>query len=55
MHRKIRLALIYGSTRPNRLCDRVVEIERRGDFALDAIDPVLPDAEGGLRNPEVAA
>lgn len=39
-----KLALIYGSTREGRLCDKVAawalaEIERRGGFEVDAIDP----------------
>jgi NAD(P)H-dependent FMN reductase len=46
----ILIALIYGSTRPGRFCDKVVhwaaaEIRRRAIFALDIIDPaqlVLP-------------
>ncbi len=40
----VRLALIYGSTRQGRLCDKVAgwaigQIEQRGGFALDVIDP----------------
>lgn len=44
MSRKIRIALIYGSTREGRFCDKVAEwtageISRRPEFALDVIDP----------------
>lgn len=40
----LKLALIYGSTREGRFCDKVAEwalaeIDRRGGFAVDAIDP----------------
>jgi NAD(P)H-dependent FMN reductase len=50
MHRRIepriKLALIYGSTREGRLCDRVAswaaeQIEGEGPFDLDIIDPLL--------------
>ncbi|MEK0081792.1 NADPH-dependent FMN reductase [Benzoatithermus flavus] len=48
MERKIQLALIYGSTREGRFCDKVArwaiaEIERHGAFALDVIDPAAPE------------
>lgn len=48
MHGKIHLTLIYGSTRPGRLCDRVAdwtaaEIARHGGFTLERIDPASPD------------
>lgn len=44
----IRLALIYGSTRPQRFCETVVrwalaELETHGGFALDVIDPAVLD------------
>jgi NAD(P)H-dependent FMN reductase len=60
MNGKIQLALIYGSTRPNRLCDGVVrwtaaEIERRGGFALDAIDPAAPEVASGVLGQDRAA
>lgn len=40
----LKLALIYGSTREGRFCDKVAEwalaeIDRRGGFAVDVIDP----------------
>ncbi|WP_119460346.1 NAD(P)H-dependent oxidoreductase [Rhodospirillaceae bacterium SYSU D60014] len=48
MDGKINLALIYGSTREGRFCDRIVnwavsEISGRSDFALDLIDPATFD------------
>lgn len=44
----IRIALIYGSTREGRFCDVVAgwtrrQIERRSDFTLDVIDPMMLD------------
>lgn len=50
----IRLALIYGSAREGRFCDRVAnwvarEIEAQGGFALEAIDPAAPSAPDELR------
>ncbi len=44
MKNKIRVALIYGSTRKGRFCDKVArwaaeQIVSSGDFALDLIDP----------------
>lgn len=47
---RLRLALIYGSTRPGRLCDRIglwaiAEIERHGGYDLDVIDPLKLDPE----------
>ncbi len=46
---KIRVAVIYGSTRPGRFCDTVVKwtVERLAaseTFQLDVIDPVEPPA-----------
>lgn len=42
----IRTALIYGSTRPQRFCDKVADwisghIARHDEFALEPIDPAL--------------
>lgn len=42
---KLNLALIYGSTREDRLCDTVAgwverEIRKAGSFVLDSIDPL---------------
>ena len=50
----IRLAVIYGSAREGRFCDRVArwtlrEIEAQGGFAPDAIDPALPGPRDDLR------
>lgn len=44
MERRISIALIYGSTREGRLCDKVVQwalavISRSEKFQLDVIDP----------------
>jgi NAD(P)H-dependent FMN reductase len=44
MQNKLKLALIYGSTRPGRLCDKVAawaasQVSADSRFALDAIDP----------------
>ncbi|SDL19652.1 NAD(P)H-dependent FMN reductase [Modicisalibacter muralis] len=46
MHRKINVALIYGSTREGRFCDKVAnwattQIDRHDDFDLQLIDPAL--------------
>jgi NAD(P)H-dependent FMN reductase len=44
---KITIALIYGSTRSGRLCDRVgawvaKQISERDEFVVEVIDPVSP-------------
>lgn len=44
MSEKIKVALIYGSTRPGRFCDRVAkwaleEIAGRSEFSVEIIDP----------------
>lgn len=51
MNHKLKLAIIYGSTRPGRLCDKVAswaaaQISARPEFALDLIDPASPQAKG---------
>ncbi|MEO7716943.1 MAG: NAD(P)H-dependent oxidoreductase [Capsulimonas sp.] len=48
MNEKLNVALIYGSTREGRFCDTIAdwiaaEILRRGDFALDLVDPAKLD------------
>ncbi|MGO4674829.1 NADPH-dependent FMN reductase [Bosea sp. 2YAB26] len=48
LDRRIHLALIYGSTREGRLCDRVAnwalsQIEGEGPFVVDVIDPLTLD------------
>lgn len=45
MNEKIGLAVIYGSAREGRVCDKVgtwvsAELARHGDFARDLIDPL---------------
>ena len=52
MDEPIRIAIIYGSTRKGRFCDRVVawaaeQIQVAGKYAIDLIDPaeVLPGSE----------
>ena len=44
MNDRVKVALIYGSTRKGRFCDKVAawaanEIARRGEFSVDIIDP----------------
>ncbi|KRE89411.1 FMN reductase [Frateuria sp. Soil773] len=59
---KINVALIYGSTREGRLCDKVAgwasrQVAQHGDFALDAIDPAalsLPSRHEVREAPELA-
>jgi NAD(P)H-dependent FMN reductase len=50
MDEKLKLALIYGSTREARFCDivagwAIAEIGRRPDLALDVIDPARLDLQ----------
>lgn len=47
MEEKTKLALIYGSTRKGRFCDKVAkwaekQIAAKGDFSVDVIDPAVP-------------
>jgi NAD(P)H-dependent FMN reductase len=59
----IQIALIYGSTREGRFCDvladwAISEINKQGEFAVDAIDPAvlaLPDRHSREPNPGVLA
>ncbi len=49
MQQKLKIALIYGSTRPGRLCDKVAswaaaQISSTHAFELDVIDPASPEA-----------
>jgi NAD(P)H-dependent FMN reductase len=53
MDEQIRIALIYGSTRKGRFCDKVAgwaaeQIRAIGNYTVDVIDPavVLPQHEG---------
>lgn len=48
MDNKIRVGLIYGSTRSGRFCDKVArwaaeQMAASGKFSLDEIDPVVPE------------
>ena len=48
MNPKIKVALIYGSTREGRFCDKVAgwtakQISQRTEFSLDLIDPAAMD------------
>ena len=50
MQNKFKLALIYGSTRPGRLCDKVAawaasQASAHSQFALEVIDPAHPPAQ----------
>jgi NAD(P)H-dependent FMN reductase len=50
MDDKVRVALIYGSTRKGRFCDKVAawaaqEIRSHGGFSIDAIDPAVDGLE----------
>ena len=61
MGEKVKIALIYGSTREGRLCDKIGawaarEIVMQGDLALDLIDPAdlaLPDRHEAQDGPAV--
>lgn len=62
MQPAIDIALIYGSARDGRLCDTVAgwaatQIESRGGFAVDVLDPIVPDIAQGMdaRNAEARA
>jgi NAD(P)H-dependent FMN reductase len=50
MEDKIKVALVYGSARKGRFCDKVAgwaaeEIARSGKFAIETIDPADPAVE----------
>jgi NAD(P)H-dependent FMN reductase len=52
MDNKIKVALIYGSTRKGRFCDKVgrwaaEQIASSGKFSLDVIDPAAPSLQVG--------
>lgn len=63
MKTPIKLALVYGSTREGRFCDVVAgwarsQIEQRGEFVLDLIDPAtlgLPPRHARVETAAVAA
>lgn len=49
MDEKLKIALIYGSNRPGRFCDKVAswaaaKISARSEFSLDVVDPASPEA-----------
>ena len=51
MNDKIRVALIYGSARKGRFCDKVAgwaaeQIANHGGFSLDVIDPAVESLQG---------
>jgi len=57
MNQKLAIALIYGSTRPGRLCDKVAswaasQISATQAFELDAIDPASPEARSTEKSRE---
>ena len=50
MKDEIKVAVIYGSTRPGRFCDTVVKwtaerVAASGKFLVDLVDPAQPSAE----------
>src|SRR5271169_5224210 len=58
MDDKIRVALIYGSARKGRFCDKVAcwaaeEIERNGQFALEVVDPAVDGPQAGGESGDV--
>lgn len=63
MNSKINVALIYGSTREGRFCDKVAswadaQLARRVEFVLDVVDPValaLPTRHERNRSSALAA
>jgi len=55
MNQKLKIALIYGSTRPGRLCDKVAswaaaQISPRPEFSLNVVDPASPEARVAQSN-----
>lgn len=49
MKEKLKIALIYGSNRPGRLCDKVAswagaQILKKAEFLLDVVDPASLEA-----------
>lgn len=60
MQDKINLALIYGSARQGRMCDRVTEwaaaeVERAGAFVLDRLDPADPTISAAIHGEDRSA
>jgi NAD(P)H-dependent FMN reductase len=57
MNPKLKIALIYGSTRPGRFCDKVAswvatQISATHAFELDVIDPASPEARSAEKSGE---
>lgn len=57
MQQKLKIALIYGSTRPGRLCDKVAswaasQISATHAFELDVIDPASPETRSSEKSGE---
>jgi len=57
MQQKLKIALIYGSTRPGRLCDKVASwaasrISATHAFELDVIDPASPETRSSDKSDE---
>lgn len=61
MNQKLKIAVIYGSNRAGRLCDKIASwaasrISARREFELDLVDPASPQAKlgqaGDSFNPE---
>ena len=55
MNDRVKVALIYGSTRKGRFCDKVAgwaakEIARREEFSVDIIDPQAPSSSVDVDN-----
>lgn len=60
MTEAIHLGVLYGSTRPQRLCDVVADwtlasIKARGGFSVDPIDPATADVAAGVSGTDEAA
>lgn len=52
MNDKVKVALVYGSTRPGRLCDKVAawattQISLHGQFEIEIVDPARPENIAG--------
>lgn len=59
MEAKVKVGLIYGSTRQGRLCDRVArwaaeQITASSRFSLEVIDPAVPEEGPGSELPSAA-
>ena len=57
VNHKLKIALIYGSTRPGRLCDKVAfwaaaQISATQAFELDVVDPASPEARSTEKSGE---